>query len=358
VSNPDAELVFAPARPGRENWLVAIAGPSGSGKTFSALRLARGIAGPGGTIGLVDTENKRSLFYARDFGFERAFIEPPYRPEKYVRGAELSRKAGHSVLIIDSMSHEHSGIGGMIEWHEEELQRMAGEDWSKREKMTMAAWIKPKASHKAMMARLLALNTMVIFCLRAERKIEIVKNDKGKLVPVDIGFQPICGKDFMYDMTISMMLSEESPGVPTLTKANGRHRELFIPGKQLDEAAGARIAAYARGDAQQPVPAAAPAQAPGKHAGPPTPAPDLVPEPTSPKPARRPTVSQVATDLLNRFRNTMSAEEHREIAEDQVVHERLKWLHKNHPALWDSVNEALIDSIQRHSREAVNEPVD
>ena len=80
------------------------------------------------------------------------------------------------------------GSGGLLDWHEQELARMAGNDYGKREKMTYAAWITPKAAHKAMMNRLLALNSHVIFCLRAEPKIEMMKNDKGKIVPVDRAF--------------------------------------------------------------------------------------------------------------------------------------------------------------------------
>ena len=80
---------------------------------------------------------------------------------------------------------------------------MAGNDYGKREHMNTAAWIAPKAAHKAMMNRLLALNCHVIFCLRGEPKIAMEKNDKGKIVPVDKGFQPICEKSFMFDMTVS-----------------------------------------------------------------------------------------------------------------------------------------------------------
>lgn len=42
---------------------IAIIGPSGSGKTKSALLVARGLAGPDGKIGLIDSENGRALEY-------------------------------------------------------------------------------------------------------------------------------------------------------------------------------------------------------------------------------------------------------------------------------------------------------
>ena len=125
---------------------------------------------------------------------------------------------------------------------------MAGNDYGKRERMNTAAWIAPKAAHKAMMNRLLALNCHVIFCLRGEPKIEMEKNDKGKIVPVDKGFQPICEKSFMFDMTVSFKLTAERPGVPIPTKLQGDHAPLFDLSRPLDEETGARIAAYARGE--------------------------------------------------------------------------------------------------------------
>ena len=89
------ELVFTPAAPGNEAWLIALVGASGAGKTNSALRLARGIAGPNGRIGVADTENKRAKFFARDFQFDHASIREPYRPEEVHDGrrAVESRRA-------------------------------------------------------------------------------------------------------------------------------------------------------------------------------------------------------------------------------------------------------------------------
>ena len=129
---------------------------------------------------------------------------------------------------------------------------MAGNDYGKRERMNTAAWIAPKAAHKAMMNRLLALNSHVIFCLRGEPKIAMEKNDKGKIVPVDKGIQPICEKSFMFDVTVSFQLTAERPGVPIPTKLQGDHAPLFDLSRPLDEDTGARIAAYARGEEVKP----------------------------------------------------------------------------------------------------------
>lgn len=347
------ELVFAPVRPGAEAWLIALFGPQGCGKTFSALRLARGLVGPQGKIGVADTENGRARFYARDFDFLHAEIRDPFTPMKYVAVAENAKKAGCGALIIDSMSHEWAGIGGVLDWHETELSRMAGTDYEKRERMTYAAWIKPKAAHKAMMNRLLQLNMPVIFCLRAEKKISMEKNDKGKIVPVDAGWQPVCAKDFLFDMTVSFLLQPEARGVPVPHKLNERHEGLFDLGAVLDEAAGERIGRHARGEnvepvAQTPRQAAPPARQQQRQAPRQTP-PDA--GPASPQAAAREAndarVEAGATELVLRFQTTKNRREHFRITENKAVRTQLEWLREQRPQLHEKVGTAMRESFRR-----------
>lgn len=82
-----------------------IEGFSGSGKTYSALLLAKGLAGDG-KIAVIDTENKRSLYYANEFSFDSLQMTPPCSPESYIECIECAQKSGYSVLIIDSITQE------------------------------------------------------------------------------------------------------------------------------------------------------------------------------------------------------------------------------------------------------------
>ena len=139
----------------RENvgLVIGIAGPSGSGKTYSAMRLAAGIAG-GKSFAVIDTEAGRAKHYAGEFVFDHADLHPPFRPAAYAEAIKAADGAGYPVIVVDSCSHEHAGEGGLLDWHEEELDRMAKDDWKKRESCKMTAWIKPKMSHKQMVSRL------------------------------------------------------------------------------------------------------------------------------------------------------------------------------------------------------------
>jgi len=142
--------------------LVSLAGPSGCGKTYSALLLARGLAGPSGKIGFIDTEAKRARHYADLTPFDVADMTPPFSPLRYLDAVKTFAEAGYKVLVIDSMSHEWEGTGGCIEMAE------GGK--------SLNAWLRPKAEHKKLMNHLLQVPMHVVFCCRAREKMVQVKN--------------------------------------------------------------------------------------------------------------------------------------------------------------------------------------
>jgi hypothetical protein len=243
---------FRPAK--RENvpLLIGLAGGTGSGKTMSAFELAKGLAG-GNRFAVIDTEAGRAKHYADDFDFDHADLTAPFRPESYLDAIVAADTAGYPVVVVDSASHEHAGEGGLLDWHEEELTRMAGEDWKRREALTFAAWIKPKKSHKQFVNRLLQLRSHLILCFRAEEKIEIVKEGgktvvrpKQSRIGAD-GWVPICEKNLPYELTVSFLLTADAPGVPRRIKLQEQHRPFFPKGTPITSAMGAELAAWAAG---------------------------------------------------------------------------------------------------------------
>jgi hypothetical protein len=248
-------ITFRPAKREGAGLLIGLAGASGSGKTYSALRLAKGLAG-NDPVALIDTEAGRALHYADQFAFDHGDLRPPFTPAAYEDAIVTAANAGYRVILVDSFSHEHAGEGGLLDWHEAELSRMAGDDWKKRDSMNMPAWIKPKMAHKAMVQRLLQVRAHLIFCLRAEEKVEIGKDAKGKtvirpkqsLVGLD-GWIPICEKSLPFELTMSLLLTPDAPGIPKPIKLEDQHRLLLPLDKPISEQTGVALAEWAGGTA-------------------------------------------------------------------------------------------------------------
>src|SRR5215472_8854158 len=153
-----------PAHRERVPLLIGLAGPSSSGKTKSALRIADGIrAVAGGETYVIDTEARRALHYAGEHQFRHVEFKAPFASLDYLEAIRYCVGRGASVVIIDSMSHEHEGPGGMLEYQERELERLAGDDYAKRERVKMLAWQKPKAARRELINGLLQLNANFIF---------------------------------------------------------------------------------------------------------------------------------------------------------------------------------------------------
>lgn len=245
-------IVFKSAVRENVGLLIGICGGTGSGKTFSAFRLASGIA-DGEPFAVIDTEARRALHYADQFKFDHAELHAPFRPDAYAEAIKAADAAGYPVIVVDSVSHVWAGNGGVLDWQEEELDRMAGQDWKKREACKMAAWIKPKMAHKKFVQSLLQVRAHLILCFRAEEKIEIVREDgKTKIVPKQSltgadGWLPICEKTLPFELTTSFLMTANKPGIPQPIKLQEQHRALFPLDKPITEESGRLVAEWAAG---------------------------------------------------------------------------------------------------------------
>jgi hypothetical protein len=239
--------------------LVGLAGASGSGKTFSALRLATGMQSVvGGEIYCIDTEHRRALHYADDFTFRHLPFEAPFSPLDYLAAIEHCVKQGASVVIVDSMSHEHEGPGGVLEMHDAALDRMAGDDHAKRQRMTFTAWAEAKTQRRRLINSILQLGVNAVCCFRAKEKIKI---QRGK-DPLSLGWMPIGGDEFVYEMTLNCLLHPASGGVPTwspempgekqMIKLPAQFAGVFKQSQPLSEDIGTALAQWAAGDVEAP----------------------------------------------------------------------------------------------------------
>jgi hypothetical protein len=234
---------FKPARRENVHVIVGLAGGTGSGKTYSAMRLATGLSN-GKRFAVIDTEAGRAKHYADAFAFDHGDLGPPFSPDRYLEAILAAEKAGYPVIVVDSMSHEHAGEGGLLDMHEAEFQRMGARDAVK-----MTAWIKPKMAHKKMVQRIMQLRSHLVFCFRAEPKMKIVKNAKGKMEPIDDGWHPICAKVLEIEMVVSHLLMHDMPGIPTPIKLPESIKPAFPMGRHITEESGLSLLAWANGGA-------------------------------------------------------------------------------------------------------------
>jgi hypothetical protein len=252
--------------------LIGIMSPSGGGKTYSALRLATGMQEVlGGDIFGIDTENGRMLHYADQFKFKHMDFTPPFGSLDYLEALRHANKQGARITIVDSMSHEHIGEGGYLETAEAVVDRIAGQDYKKREAVKMLGWAKAGPLRQKMIEGIKQLDGVFIFCFRAKEKTKPIRKE-GKTEVVDMGFMPIAGEEWVYEMAVNCMLEPRSEGVPTwrsdhvgerlMMKLPQQFKSIFKDGEPLSEDIGRALAQWSlsgkpKSEAARPSPATA-----------------------------------------------------------------------------------------------------
>lgn len=172
---------------------LAIQGPSGSGKTYSSLLLAYGLAGNWNQIAVIDTENNSSHLYSHLGNYNVLSLSEPFTPERYIEAIEFCEKAGMRVIIIDSISQEWEGSGGIIETH----GNMAGNSFTNWNRMT------PR--HNSFVQKILQSSSHIICTIRSKQ--DYVLTDKnGKMIPEKVGLKGITRDGMDYEFTVVLDL--------------------------------------------------------------------------------------------------------------------------------------------------------
>lgn len=249
--NATRQFEDRPAVRERVPLLIGLVGPSSSGKTFSSLRLATGMQRVyGGEIFGIDTESDRMLHYVENFKFRHVPFTAPFGPLDYLAAIEHCINRGAKVIVIDSMSHEHSGPGGVMDQVEGILLEKCGEDYAKRERMGASAHVIPKGQRRKLNNAIVQFGSRAafIFCYRADEK----------MFPKKLGWAPETTSKLHYDMVQRFLLPPGCGGVPRLTpeleaekllvKTPEQFKSYFRDGVQLSEDVGERLARWAAAD--------------------------------------------------------------------------------------------------------------
>lgn len=177
---------------------LGLASPSGGGKTYSALLIAKGLAGSWDKVAIIDTENGSADLYSHLGDFNVLQLTAPYHPEKYIDAIRECEQAGMEVIIIDSITHEWSGVGGCLE-----LQQIATE--RQRIKNTYTAWKEVTPRHQKFIDAILQSNCHIITTVRSKTDYLQVDHE-GKKSIQKVGMAQVTRDGFEYELTVSLEL--------------------------------------------------------------------------------------------------------------------------------------------------------
>jgi len=174
---------------------LGLSAVSGGGKTMSAILIAKGLCGGDlSKVALIDTENGSGDLYAHLGEYNVLPLEAPYTPERYIEAIIACENAGVDVIIIDSITHEWDGKGGILEIS----NSMAGNSYTN--------WAKLTPRHQSFIDKILQSKCHIITTVRRKQDYEMTTNSAGKLVPQKVGLKEVTREGFEYELTLNLEL--------------------------------------------------------------------------------------------------------------------------------------------------------
>lgn len=182
----------------RARLMIAFCGGGGSGKTKSALRVAAGL---GGSTAMIDTEYGRGELYSNEFEYDVSQLTAPFSPERYI---DLMDEAAeiYDNLILDGISYEWSGTGGILEIHD----RIASGSESKMS--GFQAWNKVTPMHNSFLEAMVSSKCNLIACIRSKTSYVIEDTGSGKKAPRKVGMAPIQREGIDFEFMVFFMMSQ------------------------------------------------------------------------------------------------------------------------------------------------------
>lgn len=197
ISQNNNPFQIRKAQKSKSKLRMGLSGTSGSGKTYSALLLASGLAA-WNKICIIDTENGSADLYESLGQFNVMTLGAPFTPERYIEAIKAAENAGMEVVIIDSITHEWDGKGGLLESNEQIAQ-------SKFKGNTWAAWSQTTPRHQKFIDAIVSSKCHLITTARSKQ--ETVQID-GKIKKV--GTKEIQREGFEYELTLNFNIDRDS----------------------------------------------------------------------------------------------------------------------------------------------------
>jgi hypothetical protein len=174
---------------------LGLSAVSGGGKTYSALLIGKGLAkGDLTKVAIIDTENGSADLYSHLGPYNVFTLKAPFSPERYVEAIQICQKSGMEVIIVDSITHEWDGVGGILSI----ADSMTGNSYTN--------WGKITPRHNSFIQSILQSNCHMITTVRRKQDYEMTTNSQGKLVPQKVGLKEVTREGFEYELTLNLEL--------------------------------------------------------------------------------------------------------------------------------------------------------
>lgn len=200
-------MAFQKAEKRKAKLRLALTGVSGAGKTYSALLMAQQL---GKRVAVIDSERGSASLYADRFEFDSQDLTL-HSVDMYRRAIKEAGAAGYDVLVVDSLSHEWAGRGGVMETVDEKM---------KTERSKFAAWNGPSQQHNTLIDDLLMYPGHVIVTMRSKTEYvleDVERNGRKSQVPRKVGMAPVQREGVEYEFTV--LLSLDKSGSVTVEKS-------------------------------------------------------------------------------------------------------------------------------------------
>lgn len=189
--------------------------PTGGGKTLSMLLLAEGLRQVSGKpTFVIDTEisgdTGRAAFYKNRAQYQHVLLHPPHNPLSYVDAIEHCLRNGAGQIVIDSATHEHEGVGGVLQMHDDVVAKRG-------ENFNFIAWGPPKKERAVLLRTIQNCPAHLLLCFRAKEKIKMpdkkAPNEDDRKVQ-QLGFMPLGASEIFFEMLFSFLFPPGAEGKP------------------------------------------------------------------------------------------------------------------------------------------------
>lgn len=201
---------------------LGLSAVSGGGKTYSSILIAKGLAkGDLSKVALIDTENGSGDLYANLGDYNVFTLEAPYTPERYIKAIKECEDEGMEVIIIDSITHEWNGRGGILEIH----SAMTGNSFTN--------WSVVTPRHEKFKQAILTSTCHIITTVRRKQDYVMELNEKGKQTPTKVGLKEETREGFEYELTVNIELDQKHNASSTKDRTGlFQDQPSFVPSEE------------------------------------------------------------------------------------------------------------------------------